>query len=399
MLSAKQQEVVRFAASQKSSILSVGAIRSGKTFSSVVGFGLYMISIKEANTFAIVGKRARVIDTEIIPQLRAQCSALGASFSYNHTTQQGRAGHQHFVVCANVNERSADALQGMTIHSLLADEATLMDKRFFETAMSRLSKEHSKAWITCNPASPKHWLKKEWVDQGLIDDVLGMNFESNPSLSESVVKRYERTFSGVFAERMIKGLWAATEGLVYPVWSYEDPEASGWTTVARSAGVDYGPASTTAIVFLDTLRKNKETRYLVSRSYSLDGRKRNRSDEEIINWLLDLPEIPQTRSLVLDPRAVSLRKGLRNRNTDMRIRIGDGRSVLEGVREVDNLLRRGIICLSKRASGLAEELEGYEWDPRKEDTPLKRDDHHADALRYVVGRLSLATSFQMPIGA
>ncbi|MFI1047224.1 hypothetical protein ACH4U3_15690 [Streptomyces griseoruber] len=51
-------------------------------------------------------------------------------------------------------------------------------------------------------------------------------------------------------------------------------------------------------------------------------------------------------------------------------------------------LDSGLMRIHRPYTGLLDELPGYAWDPaasdRDEDQPIKRDDHSADALRYVV---------------
>lgn len=62
--------------------------------------------------------------------------------------------------------------------------------------------------------------------------------------------------------------------------------------------------------------------------------------------------------------------------------------ILDDIRSVTTALDSGLMRIHRSCTGLLGELPGYAWGPAASDRggyqPIKRDDHGADALRYVV---------------
>lgn len=121
------------------------------------------------------------------------------------------------------DESSYALIQGITLAGVLLDEVALMPRSFVDQATARCSVTGSKIWMNCNPdGSEEHWLYKEWIDSvhGKAGEKnrlhLHFTMEDNYALSESVRKRYERMYSGVFYDRYVLGKWVMADGLVYP---------------------------------------------------------------------------------------------------------------------------------------------------------------------------------------
>ena len=74
-----------------------------------------------------------------------------------------------------------------------------MPQSFVNQATARLSVDGAKSWFNCNPAGPHHWFKLEWLDKLTEKHAIRIHFtmEDNPSLSERVINRYKRMYSGV----------------------------------------------------------------------------------------------------------------------------------------------------------------------------------------------------------
>ena len=118
------------------------------------------------------------------------------------------------------DESSASLIQGMTLGGVMLDEVALMPRSFVEQAVARCSLENSKYFFNCNPEHPYHWFYMEWIKKAKEKNVLYIHFtmDDNPSLSESVKKRYKSLYSGAFYERFIEGKWVTAQGLVYPMF-------------------------------------------------------------------------------------------------------------------------------------------------------------------------------------
>ena len=392
MLSQKQQEIIRFSKDDGNIILSAGSVRSGKTFSSTLAFLLYTQALREPNKHLILGRKLRVMEAELLPLMNTCCNMLGIQYNYKASTQTIIIGrHIYFVVAGN-HERSLDRIQGLTAHSALIDEVTLIPESFFDMALSRLTFEDSKAWLTCNPSFPGHYIKKKWLDEGKFSKYIVFRFDDNPTLSDIVKDRFESQFSGVFKKRMVDAQWAAAEGLVYPYYEVEDVEydtdrrkPDRWFRRSCKIGADYGTANPTAYIPLLTLVKGKEIKYHVPESIHIDGgpEKINKSDKELADTLVPIAKNHRATAVVIDPNAASFELELvRHPRRTFAIRRGY-RPVLPGIRITNNALEKKLITISPKAESLLDELESYAWDPEKDEAPLKQDDHNVDALRYV----------------
>ncbi|HGZ2524757.1 TPA: PBSX family phage terminase large subunit, partial [Enterococcus faecalis] len=75
--------------------------------------------------------------------------------------------------------------------------------------------------------------------------------EDNPSLSERVINRYKRMYSGVFYDRYIRGLWVLSEGIIFDNFDAETMVKEPPQNVIASqyyVSIDYGTQNAT--VFL-----------------------------------------------------------------------------------------------------------------------------------------------------
>ena len=171
--------------------------------------------------------------------------------------------------------------------------------------------KEGKAFITCNPKDPRHYIKSNWIDKGLVDQHLTFTFEDNPRLDDVVKARYREMFSGVFAKRMVYGEWCAAEGLIYPNYlCFTVPENA--KIVSLDIGIDYGIASKTAFVSLLAYKDHtNRVRYNICDCLEIDGGAEiiNPTDSILADMLyqyISKQRFPVT-SVVIDPSSISFR--------------------------------------------------------------------------------------------
>ena len=389
-LSDKQRDVLQFAKEDGSFLLGVGAVRSGKTYGGSIGFAMYALSRPEPYQHMIIGRKIKMIENEIIPTIKHVAEKAGLKFRYNYANQIAHCnGHVIHAVAAN-DKTSIGRIQGLTIHSGLGDELTLMEEEFFNTAMTRLSYADSKFWGFCNPSYPKHWLKRRWIDQDKVDKCYEFNFADNPTLSSSVIERFEDQFSGVFRKRMIEGLWAAAEGVIYERFTLSKLNMSQYQVMRTRIGIDYGIASTTAFVAVQELRHNatKEKIIYIDRVMGINGEDGRLTDSELAKELNDFAQSYNYPTYIIDPSASSFIQELRKNRANVRAPKHAIRSaknaVLIGIQVCTNMLVKNQLILSPHVTELIEEMNSYAWDEVKEDTPIKMNDHFCDAMRYAI---------------
>ncbi len=296
----------------------------------------------------------------------------------------------YFFLFGGTNEASQDLVQGITLGGFFFDEVALMPESFVAQATSRLSVEGSKAWFNCNPDSPYHWFKLQWIDQLAKKNAIRIHFlmKDNPSLSEETLRRYDSMYSGVFYLRYILGQWAMADGLVYDNFDREKmvvdiPKEPVWEK--QWISIDYGTQNATVFklwsLFKGTWYNNAE--------YYYSGREtgRQKTDEQYIDDLEDFFfEHDLSRKnvkLIVDPSAASFKKALRNRGFGV---VNANNNVLDGVRFMMTQMNLGKMKWTEASQHTLKEFGSYMWDKkaadRGEDAVVKEHDHCLDADRY-----------------
>ncbi len=94
-------------------------------------------------------------------------------------------------------------------------------------------------------------------------------------------------------------------------------------------------------------------------------------------------------TIEVDPSAASFRKQL-HKDGFTSVREADN-SVLDGIHNVAAAFTAGKLLIHNSCTNLITELQNYLWDATAQErgieTPIKRNDHAADALRYACRRL------------
>ena len=380
MISEKQREVVKFANEDGAMLLSCGPVRSGKTFANVLGFLLYTQSLDKPYEHLIAGKNADTLESAVIKPMMELAKGLNVDCHFRPHKSWLRIGRQIYHCRGAENAASAAAIQGLTIMASCLDEITLFPKGFFEMALSRLTFEDSKAWCSCNPEGPTHYIKTDYLDAGKFDVVFHFEFKDNPALPKKRLLGFKAFTLAFFYERKIKGLWAAAEGLIYPSFKIAPIFAPGAGAKLKrvAIAVDVGNASTTAII----AGKSYSTgRHYVFDEKSLKGRRGSgRTDDEIVQAIAEMADEHNAEIAIVDSAASSTIEALKAYpQRKFKVKLAK-KQVLPGVRHCGAALASGKCQISPKCVETIKELQSYQWGPGEK--PLKADDHHVDALRY-----------------
>ncbi|MBQ9990215.1 MAG: PBSX family phage terminase large subunit [Lachnospiraceae bacterium] len=212
----------------KRGIIMDGSIRSGKTSIGALSFAFWAMDTFDGQTFALCGKTIQSLRRNVIRQLTAMLKSRGYGVeekrSENYMIVRSKDAENSFYFFGGKDESSQDLIQGITLAGLFMDEVALMPESFVNQATGRCSVEGSKFWFNCNPEGPDHFFKIEWIDKRTEKNLIRIHFEmrDNPSLSEEVLHWYESTYSGVFHDRFIRGLWVVAEGLIFRFFAEDD---------------------------------------------------------------------------------------------------------------------------------------------------------------------------------
>ena len=395
--SAKQREIMRFPYSKFDAIICDGAVRSGKTSIMSLSFFLWAMGNFNNCAFAFCGKSVGAVERNIVtPLLGIKYLRQNFDIRYNrgdHVIVARRGNRENRIyMFGGKDESSASLIQGVTLAGVLLDEVALMPRSFVEQALARCSVKGAKLWFNCNPESPMHWFRQEWILQPEQHNALHIHFlmDDNPALDEATKKRYKSMYSGLFYERFIMGRWVMSEGLIYDMFDPTENVYRGRIVGMKERSMryiacDYG--TTNPCRFLEIFDDGEHV--YVDREYDWDSRKerRQKTDSEYgDDFMAFAGDEPVT--VLVDPSAASFIAELRSRGVYVLEAEND---VLDGIRNVAVLLKKRELLINERCTRLLDEMGTYMWDDkasmRGEEKPIKQNDHSEDALRYFVNHL------------
>lgn len=366
----------------------VGAVSSGKTYSSVERF---IEDLKNGPRDSEGGGDAMIIGVNRTAIQRNILTHLYKRLGFPCPTEKSQMSKLYgrdvwFVGAPDVS--AVSTIQGSTLALAYVDEATNLPEPFWKMLESRLRVPGAKLLATCNPEGPAHWLKKDYLDKPGLDLVhWNFNLEDNPVLDEAYKQQLKASYSGMWYNRYILGEWALAHGAIYDCYDhnneYENPfPAPSYYIV----GVDYGTTNATAAV-LCAVTPKKWPQIRVESEYYYDSAKKGRSktDQELVRDIKDFIGYKNVSAIYVDPAAASLKISLRQQ--DMPV-LDANNDVLLGIKICSKFIGGKNIVIHKGCTTLRECLQSYAWDSkaadRGEDKPVKKNDHICDALRYAV---------------
>lgn len=373
-------------------IIADGAIRSGKTVSMSLSYVLWAMQSFNGQNFGMAGKTIGSFRRNVLFWLKIMLKGRG------YTVEDKRSDNliiisngeivNYFYLFGGRDERSQDLIQGITLAGMFFDEVALMPESFVNQATGRCSVEGSKWWFNCNPGSPYHWFKVNWIDKCKEKNILYLHFtmDDNLSLSEKIKERYRNMYTGVFFQRYIIGLWCIAEGLIYDM--FEESKHTGEIPANELIGInrfvscDYGTQNATVFLLWE---KAKNGIWYCKKEYYYSGRNeaRQKTDAEYADDLTEWLDGIKIKAVIVDPAAASFIAELRKRGFSV---LKAKNEVIDGIRLVAMLLHKCMIMIDPSCKNTIREFRTYAWDEkaadRGEDKPIKIDDHCMDAIRY-----------------
>ena len=377
----------------RDAVICDGAVRSGKTFCMALSYVLWSFYAFAEGDFGLCGKTIRSLRrnmvTPVLPLLKGFGFDCEEKLSHNMLIVRFGKTERRFYLFGGKDESSAALVQGITLSGVLFDEVALMPRSFVEQAMARCSVSGSRFWFNCNPEHPEHWFYREWIKQAERKNALYLHFtmDDNPSLTDKVKRRYEKLYSGAFYERFVKGRWVAVYGAVYPFMAdeamYAEPPQGGISEYAVSC--DYGTVNPTSI----GLWGKKDGCWYRLDEYYFDSRKEGyqKTDEEHYAAMKALIGDRRVKQIIVDPSAASFIEVIR-RHGEFFVTPAQN-NVVNGIRTVSGALKDGRIKICKNCADSRREFQLYRWDSnRREDVPVKENDHAMDDIRYFAAAIT-----------
>ncbi len=395
----------------KDAIICDGSVRAGKTLIMSLSFVLWAMETFNGMSFGMAGKTIssfkRNVWLTLVQMLKGRGYRVNKVPDMHDAFIISKNGKEnYFYIFGGRDERSQDLVQGFTAAGFFFDEVALMPESFVNQALARCSVEGAKFWFNCNPDGPFHWFKLEWIDKLDEKNAIHIHFTlyDNPSLSDQVIKRYERMFAGIFYDRFINGLWVLAEGVIYSMFNKDmviDEVPLDVKITEKWIGIDYGQANATVFLLvglgsdgilyvLDEYYHSGRTNPIQRspRGYSKDYFKwkiKNGQDGMPVNHKYTYID-PSAKGFIRQLHEDGERK-IRNANNTVRTK-GDKVDELAGIELVSSIIEAGMLRVLKKCKHTIGEFSSYRWDPkaqeeRGEDKPIKQNDHCMDALRYV----------------
>ena len=361
-----------------------GSVRSGKTICMIPKW-LNYIAEGPKGLLVMTGVSKDTIYDNV---LRDLFDTVGdKNYSFNRQTGDLRIYNRDIKVIGAKDEGSEKYLRGKTLAGAYCDELSLMPERFFKQLLNRLSVKGSKLYGTTNPDSPYHYLNVEYItdkkkiEKGMVN-IIHFDLEDNPNLDDEYLDFIRNAYTGLWYDRMIKGLWVLADGVIYSEFDdkrhciSKDDLPDNFDKLY--VGCDYG--ITNPHVYLMCGFKNIDGvvhAYIFKEYYNKGEANKVKTDLLFVKDYKDFISNYDIKSLIIDPSATSLINLMRQNGVKVK---EANNEVIPGINNVSNWLKQDRIHIVKKmCPNLVKEFASYVWDEkaqkRGEDKPIKTNDH------------------------
>lgn len=353
-----------------------GAVRSGKTWVSLILFSLWVALQPKSATFLMVGKTLTSLKRNCLDELQKLVGIK--NFDYNLSRKEGELFGRKVYLEGTNDTRAEGKIRGMTLTGAYCDEVTLFSEDFFAMLLSRLSMPGAKLIATTNPDSPQHWFMVKYLKRAEELDINIMRFtiDDNPFLDEAYVTALKKEYTGVFYKRFILGQWVVADGACYPQFADkpEDYLTDELPPDARSIsiGVDWG-GHRSLTAFVATVIHGNYDALTVIKDYHIEGKKGeidgDRVNTEFIRFIKTLkeeyPNIP-IRYVFADSAEQYLISGLRKAIKGLGIQIGDSKKnpIVQRIICANSLLNTGRLKVMRECKYVIDGLRSAVWDAK-----------------------------------
>ena len=361
----------------------VGAVSSGKTYSSIERF-IYDLKNGPPGDAMVIGVNRTSIQRNILTHLYRRLGFPCPTEKAQMSRLYGR--DVWFVGAPDVS--AVSTIQGSTLALAYVDEATNLPEAFWKMLESRLRVPGAKLLATCNPESPGHWLKRDYLDKSTLD-LAHWHFclDDNPSLDETYKQQLKASYSGMWYTRYVMGEWCLASGAIFDSWDDINVYDKDYPAPTEyCAALDYGTINPTSC-HIAAISPNQWPQIRIEKEYYFDSIKHGRSktDRELAKDIKEFIGYTPITALYVDPAAASLKLELRNLDLPV---IDANNDVLFGIKRMSQYIGGRNLLIRKTCKNLIEQIQGYAWDSKAaekgEDKPIKKNDHAVDSCRYLI---------------
>lgn len=378
-----------------------GAVRSGKTISSLLAWVIFVTQAPRGGELVVVGRTRESIGRNVFGPL-TDPDIFGSFSQYiSYTPGAPTAlmfGRKVHVLGAS-DVRSEMVLRGLTVAGAYVDEATLVAEPFWVQLLARLSVKGAQLFATTNPDGPAHWMNKSVIKR--VEELGYKRFrfrlEDNEHLlreNPEYVEQLKREYVGLWKLRFIEGLWVQAEGAIFDMWREElhtvKPGQIPQIDRLLMIGLDFGTVHPTRAYALGIGRhweKDHDVLYTLEEFAPPINLTVGAQSRLFQDWVAKVQEKYGAADWIAVDGAASHFK-VQLFEDGMSNVMNAHKAVEAGILTVASLLAVERLYVSTNCKHLIEHVPGYMWDPkatkRGETAPVKLDDDEMDAWRYVV---------------
>lgn len=400
-------------------IVLSGPAGTGKSRACMEKLHLMMLANPGARGLIVRKTHASLTTTGLVTWRRdvvAEMIATGDVRFYGGSAEQSaqyRYANGSTVVVGGMDR--ATRIMSSEYDVIYVQEATELTENDWESLTTRLRNwriSFQQIIGDCNPDRPDHWLKvrssrnlKMYTslhrDNPRLYDEAGQTTTQGAAYMDKL-----NQLTGVRADRLLRGVWASAEGIVYDEFR-PDVHLVDWHQVPQSWPrywvIDWGYTNP---FVCQHWAQDQDGRLIMYREFYMTGKTVDQHAAEILFQVTRGEEKrwiePKPRFIVCDhdpgdratfSRAIGLPtipankkvgEGIQIAKARMRV-AGDGRPRMVLMRDA-LVARDPELIESKRPTCTQEEFPGYVWDASK-DQPVKQDDHGMDCVRYLAAEL------------
>jgi len=366
--------------SKKRFILMLTGVRGGKTLTGAVWLGNQFAKYPHDN-HAIIAPTYKILEQATMP-------TFFEVFPEYKKYYREKASKIQIPGYGNIFIRSADretSLEGMTLRSCWVDEAGDISRYAWIIIQARTGTSLGQVFLTTR-AYGINWLKKDfhelWEEGNEYYDVIQFETKENPGFAKVEWDRVRKSLDPRTFGMMYKGLFSEMIGKIYQQFNERKHVKS---TVPYNdfimvlGGIDWGFTEPAAMVAVGITKD--WTAYVIDEYYS-PGKTLEQLGEKAKEWMAKY----RVQAYFSDPSEPMNIYTFRQ----MGIPMNDANNkVIYGIDRVRKLLGNGKLYLKDSCQNLIDEFQTYQYEEDRKDitlkeSPLKKNDHGLDALRYVI---------------
>ena len=396
-----------------------GAVRSSKTVASTIAWCKF-VEENPNKYFLMTGKTEDTLYRNVIGGSTGIISIMGSDNAVFRKSGEGgsilelrfpnkkkRTIETKICYVVGANDAQAETkVRGMTIAGWYADEVTLYPESMVKQCINRMSLDGAKAYWTCNPDSPYHFIKTEFIDMKEQKGYRVFHFEldDNLALSERYKDQIKKAYSGLWYKRMVQGLWVMAEGVIYNNFNHE-LEANGGMVITEypenvqryNIAIDYGNSNATTFLLIALTDDGREVivdEYYHSGKGSMEGAKSPSQYAKDLIKFIDRADPNGDQigfkldNIIVDPSAKGFILEFYNQAPKYLKKklIPAINDVIFGIEITTTLIDNDVVRVMANCKNVLRELGSYIWDEKAQqkgqDKPIKENDHTMDAWRY-----------------